>query len=116
MIHFNQAFSALSHTAKKSSVSKIDCCLNFSIVRIKLRQTFQAESLATLRIRFAKFQIVRGNLRNLRMPSNSVKQDIFKKNFFPLAFIYDSIATVGEIRVYRRADFQSGSRVLKKVF
>ena len=30
--------------------------------------------------------------------------------------IYDSIATVGEIRVYWRADFQSGSRVLKKVF
>ena len=29
--------------------------------------------------------------------------------------IYDSIATVGEIQVYRRADFQSGSRVLKKV-
>ena len=29
---------------------------------------------------------------------------------------YESIATVGEIRVYRRADFQSGSRVLKKVF
>ena len=28
----------------------------------------------------------------------------------------DSIATVGEIRVYQRADFQSGSRVLKKVF
>ena len=31
-------------------------------------------------------------------------------------FEYDSIATVGEIRVYWRADFQSGSRVLKKVF
>ena len=30
--------------------------------------------------------------------------------------IYESFATVGEIRVYRRADFQSGSRVLKKVF
>ena len=30
--------------------------------------------------------------------------------------VFDSIATVGEIRVYRRADFQSGSRVLKKVF
>ena len=30
--------------------------------------------------------------------------------------IYESIATVGEIRVYWRADFQSGSRVLKKVF
>ena len=29
--------------------------------------------------------------------------------------VYDSIATVGEIRVYQRADFQSGSRVLKKV-
>ena len=33
-----------------------------------------------------------------------------------LTSAYDSIATVGEIRVYRRADFQSGSRVLKKVF
>ena len=30
--------------------------------------------------------------------------------------VYDSIATVGEIRVYLRADFQSGSRVLKKEF
>ena len=30
--------------------------------------------------------------------------------------IYESFATVGEIRVYSRADFQSGSRVLKKVF
>ena len=29
---------------------------------------------------------------------------------------YESIATVGEIRVWWRADFQSGSRVLKKVF
>ena len=29
---------------------------------------------------------------------------------------YESIATVGEIRVYWRADFRSGSRVLKKVF
>ena len=28
----------------------------------------------------------------------------------------ESFATVGEIRVYWRADFQSGSRVLKKVF
>ena len=28
----------------------------------------------------------------------------------------DSFATVGEIRVYWRANFQSGSRVLKKVF
>ena len=31
-------------------------------------------------------------------------------------FKYESIATVGEIRVWWRADFQSGSRVLKKVF
>ena len=30
--------------------------------------------------------------------------------------IYDSLSDVGEIRVYQRADFQSGSRVLKKVF
>ena len=30
--------------------------------------------------------------------------------------IYDSIAGVGETGVWLRADFQSGSRVLKKVF
>ena len=29
---------------------------------------------------------------------------------------YDSLSDVGEIRVYQRADFQSCSRVLKKVF
>ena len=28
----------------------------------------------------------------------------------------DSMPDLGEIRVYQRADFQSGSRVLKKVF
>jgi len=31
-------------------------------------------------------------------------------------YVYDSLSDVGEIRVYQRADFQSGSRVLKKVF
>ena len=30
--------------------------------------------------------------------------------------LYESFATVGEIRVWWRADFQSGSRMLKKVF
>ena len=30
--------------------------------------------------------------------------------------LYDSMPDLGEIRVYQRADFQSGSRVLKKVF
>ena len=33
-----------------------------------------------------------------------------------LNFRYDSMSDLGEIRVYQRADFQSGSRVLKKVF
>ena len=56
------------------------------------------------------------------------EQTWFKKAIFSLSrltyfpgfaswkWIYESFATVGEIRVYRRADFQSGSRVLKKVF
>ena len=30
--------------------------------------------------------------------------------------IYESFSDLGEIRVWLRADFQSGSRVLKKVF
>ena len=31
-------------------------------------------------------------------------------------YLYDSMSDLGEIEVYQRADFQSGSRVLKKVF
>ena len=43
--------------------------------------------------------------------------DIFGKYFVFWKFgVYESIATVGESRVWWRADFQSGSRVLKKVF
>ena len=41
---------------------------------------------------------------------------ISRVNSFLKLSIYESIATVGEIRVWWRADFQSGSRVLKKVF
>ena len=53
---------------------------------------------------------------NLSSPERgrSTTFNIYK--LYVISFIYDSIATVGEIRVYRRADFQSGSRVLKKVF
>ena len=35
---------------------------------------------------------------------------------FPVTLVSDSMSDLGEIRVYQRADFQSGSRVLKKVF
>ena len=41
----------------------------------------------------------------------------FLKNEVPLPPTpYESFSDVGEIRVWWRADFQSGSRVLKKVF
>ena len=46
----------------------------------------------------------------------SFKVRVFEEKVQEGQILYDSIATVGEIRVYRRADFQSGSRVLKKVF
>ena len=42
--------------------------------------------------------------------------DEVHKSFSRQKSAYESIATVGEIRVWWRADFQSGSRVLKKVF
>ena len=41
---------------------------------------------------------------------------VMKRNSYLMKIIYESIATVGEIQVWWRADFQSGSRVLKKVF
>ena len=40
----------------------------------------------------------------------------FAYNFKNVTYMYESFATVGEIRVWCRAHFQSGSRVLKKVF
>jgi len=46
--------------------------------------------------------------------SNNKKK--FRSPVEETCMIYESIATVGEIRVWWRADFQSGSRVLKKVF
>ena len=42
-------------------------------------------------------------------------QDLVQKTS-ALVSRYESFATVGEIRVWWRADFQSDSRVLKKVF
>ena len=42
------------------------------------------------------------------------KKEIYSLPLFDL--IYDSMPDLGEIEVYQRADFQSGSRVLKKVF
>ena len=41
--------------------------------------------------------------------------DVIASVFFHW-IIYESFSDVGEIRVWWRADFQSGSRVLKKVF
>ena len=38
------------------------------------------------------------------------------QNIITIKIVYDSMSDLGEIRVYQRADFQSGSRVLKKVF
>ena len=44
------------------------------------------------------------------------RREVFVQNIAKGTTQYESIATVGEIRVWWRADFQSGSRVLKKVF
>ena len=44
------------------------------------------------------------------------KDDTTVSSLLIVAPIYDSMSDLGEIEVYQRADFQSGSRVLKKVF
>ena len=56
-----------------------------------------------------------GDILAIAVKTLSHGKTIFLRLYF-LYFLYESIATVGEIRVYWRADFQSGSRVLKKVF
>ena len=55
------------------------------------------------------------NPNNHATVNQEASQDLHKESG-SIKAKYDSIATVGEIRVYWRADFQSGSRVLKKVF
>ena len=54
-------------------------------------------------------------------PTTAGKGKLYEKDLIALyesyeVPVYESIATVGESRVWWRADFQSGSRVLKKVF
>ena len=49
-------------------------------------------------------------------PPSQPGQIILVQNDLIRCPTYESFATVGEIRVWWRADFQSGSRVLKKVF
>ena len=49
-------------------------------------------------------------------PNHVVLQRSKSEFYISLTTLYDSLSDVGEIRVYQRADFQSGSRVLKKVF
>ena len=44
------------------------------------------------------------------------RRGIFFRGAIALNKTYDSMPDLGEIEVYQRADFQSGSRVLKKVF
>ena len=51
-----------------------------------------------------------------RAPSLLEEDTLKSISIYEYISIYDSIATVGETGVWLRADFQSGSRVLKKVF
>ena len=49
--------------------------------------------------------------------SKLITCDLFLKLVNPYSvLVYESFSDLGEIRVWLRADFQSGSRVLKKDF
>ena len=50
-----------------------------------------------------------------RSSDNCKAVEVSSVEAFMPVYTYESFATVGEIRVYWRADFKSGSRVLKKV-
>ena len=81
--------------------------LNFLVIEIMLCLLSKAQRAQGL----SAFNIVTGN------PQECQPQDCqLVANPEVGNSKYESIATVGEIRVWWRADFQSGSRVLKKVF
>ena len=62
---------------------------------------------------FSPSSVVDQNVKGIKhCQTKRCEQEKLMKNID----IYDSLSDVGEIRVYQRADFQSGSRVLKKVF
>ena len=77
-------------------------------------------SLATSMVKMVSFMdMVLLNMNMLTdkaLPSCPPRPDRIQANDLRDEISYESIATVGEIRVWWRADFQSGSRVLKKVF
>ena len=66
-------------------------------------------------LRFVTIYALFGDLWAKKVPF-WVKNSISWARSALLHGIYESFSDVGEIRVYWRADFQSGSRVLKKVF
>ena len=53
---------------------------------------------------------------NIQYTIYNIQYTIYNIQYTIYNIQYDSLSDVGEIRVYQRADFQSGSRVLKKVF
>ena len=56
------------------------------------------------------------NRRSRQTAKTNIAVQLFGGQGGVFHMIYDSLSDVGEIRVYQGADFQSGSRVLKKVF
>ena len=77
-----------------------------------------AENTKCRSVRFGEIVAVAKNVRTqiyTKMQTAKIVHTNIHKNT-KLQRMYESFATVGEIRVYWRADFQSGSRVLKKVF
>ena len=55
------------------------------------------------------------NSMQIQHGRNKMRQHLLSKEMWGES-IYESFSDLGEIRVWLRADFQSGSRVLKKVF
>ena len=88
--------------------------LHFDVKRVKLWKIAWL-LLSTGSSLFCCSWLLSGNMFTWELKANLRR---WKDVFFhlPGENIYDSIATVGKIRVWWRADFQSGSRVLKKVF
>ena len=84
--------------------SDLDLPIDFFFVSILYRSKYS----------FAKYYVFSNNNDVDRGEGSraAISKNVTDKTFL----LYDSVADVPESRVWLRADFQSGSRVLKKVF
>ena len=118
LIWFAPSIFAPSHKTKSADIL---FCKDTNLIKFEPKSLFPdcpiSVSFMCGHARFSPQGSPASALPRLLPPRGLQSWTLESHHFYTIHYkVYESIATVGEIRVWWRADFQSGSRVLKKVF